>query len=342
MSYSQVQIIGNQIVAYPEQGDKIGYEMTNEHKEKLRTTKKFKGQLSNHSKRKIHKYLKIWHEAIRIRNKFYKNRNKGKRKKLVFITLTLPASQMHSDKHVKKNILGRFLEELQRKNYTTHYFWRAEKQKNGNIHFHCITDHYINKNTLQDLWNHELTKHGYIDKFKQKHGHENPPSTQVQALPETENGVNYVTKYQEKDDENGIVEGRLWSCDYNLTKLKPYVSYNDASMNYYLSKITKQEDIYIYNDDFFCCYSTQNAQKELSKVPEIYIEYIEHYHAQYQCIYGNITEKKKSKSAKEQTIEKKEQEKQKPPETKKEIELQLKNNMFTDVKKVYNCNTYDN
>jgi hypothetical protein len=342
MSYSQIQIIGNQILAYPGQDERTSYEMTEEHKEKLKESKKFTGKLSKYSKRKIHKCLKIWHEAIRVENEFHKNRNKGKRKKLVFITLTLAAAQMHSDKYVKKNILGRFLEEIQRKKYTTHYFWRAEKQKNGNIHFHCITDHYINKKTLQNLWNHEMKKHGYIEKFKEKHGHENPPSTQVQALPESANGVNYVTKYQEKDDENGTVEGRLWSCDYNLSKLKPYVSYNDVSMNYYLSRITSQEDIYIYNDDFFCYYSTKNAQKELKKVPEIYIEYIEHYHEQYQCIYGKSDEKGKSKSAKKQENEKIQKEKQKPPELEEKIELQLKNDMFTDVNRVYNCNTYDN
>jgi hypothetical protein len=342
MSYSQIQIIGNQILAYPGQDERTSYEMTEEHKEKLKKSKKFKGQLSKHSKRKIHKYLKIWHEAIRIENKFHKNINKGKRKKLVFITLTLPAAQMHSDKYVKKNILGRFLEELQRKNYTTHYFWRAEKQKNGNIHFHCITDNYIDKKILQNLWNHEMRKHGYIEKFKKKHGHENPPSTQVQVLPETENGINYVTKYQEKEDENGTVEGRLWACDYNLVKLRPYVSYNDSSMNYYLSKVTTKEDVYIYNDDFFCYYSSKEAQKELKKVPEIYIEYIEHYHEQYQVIYGNPDIKGKSKSAKERNKEKKEHEKQKPPEVKEKNEAQQKIDIFTGIGKKYNCNTYDN
>lgn len=34
-----------------------------------------------------------------------------------------------------------------------HYFWRAELQANGQIHFHLIVDHYIPKHAVQHDWN---------------------------------------------------------------------------------------------------------------------------------------------------------------------------------------------
>ena len=59
-----------------------------------------------------------------------------------FITLTLPAEQSESDQFVTKNILGNFLDRCRKLSLLNNYVWRTEKQKNGNIHYHIITDTY--------------------------------------------------------------------------------------------------------------------------------------------------------------------------------------------------------
>jgi len=88
--------------------------------------------------------------------------------KIAFITLTIPAAQKHSDNEIKSKCLNQLLIEL-KKYYKTHnYIWRAEKQKNGNLHFHLIVDKFIPHQELRDRWNRILNKLGYIDRYREE------------------------------------------------------------------------------------------------------------------------------------------------------------------------------
>ena len=66
----------------------------------------------------------------------------------VFVTLTLPSVQRHEDNVIKQQILKPFIEELKERYGVKYYFWKAEIQENGNIHFHLIIDHYIHYKKL--------------------------------------------------------------------------------------------------------------------------------------------------------------------------------------------------
>lgn len=85
-----------------------------------------------------------------------------------FITLTLPAPQMHTDKEIKELALNQFLVELRKHYDVQNYVWKAELQAKGNIHFHIITDKYINYFALRRRWNRILAKLGYIKKFQER------------------------------------------------------------------------------------------------------------------------------------------------------------------------------
>lgn len=88
--------------------------------------------------------------------------------KLSFITLTLPSEQAHSDKEIKSSCLNQFLVEI-RKNYgVQNYVWKAELQKNENIHFHLILDKYIDFQALRRRWNRILNKLNYVDAYQDK------------------------------------------------------------------------------------------------------------------------------------------------------------------------------
>src|SRR5690625_31792 len=87
-----------------------------------------------------------------------------------FVTLTLPSKQKHSHSVIKSKCLNRFLTVARAKWGIENYVWKAELQKNGNIHFHLTTDKYIPYMAIRREWNAAIAKLGYIteyaDKFK--------------------------------------------------------------------------------------------------------------------------------------------------------------------------------
>lgn len=83
-----------------------------------------------------------------------------------FVTLTLPSKQRHDDKELKRIFNEEFLKTTKRKFDCQHYFWRAEPQKNGNIHFHVIMDSFIHWAEIRNLWNNVMDRHGYIQEFR--------------------------------------------------------------------------------------------------------------------------------------------------------------------------------
>jgi len=88
--------------------------------------------------------------------------------KLAFITLTLPSVQCHDDVTIKSNILNHFLIEIKKAYGVQNYLWKAEIQKNENIHFHLIVDKYIDYQALRRRWNRCINKLGYVDAYSQK------------------------------------------------------------------------------------------------------------------------------------------------------------------------------
>ena len=85
--------------------------------------------------------------------------------KCSFITLTLPSPQQHTDKKIKELALNQLLVELRKHYNLNNYVWKAELQKNENIHFHLITDVFVQYQALRKRWNRILDKLGYIDPY---------------------------------------------------------------------------------------------------------------------------------------------------------------------------------
>jgi ribosomal protein S17E len=86
--------------------------------------------------------------------------------KISFITLTLPARQMHTDNQIKRDCLNSFLIEANRLWDVKHYVWRQEKQRNGNLHFHLLFDKFVPWQEVRGLWNRLISKLGYIESYR--------------------------------------------------------------------------------------------------------------------------------------------------------------------------------
>ena len=183
-----------------------------------------------------------------------------------FITLTLPAEQQESDQFVTKNILGHFLDRCRKLSLLSNYVWRAEKQKNGNIHYHILTDSYAYYNSFRRIWYLSLRKFGYMSRYQDKfskmsfleyksqkfndnsdintisaryaRGQRNnwsePPCVDVEFIDTPEAVSKYIAKYVGKDSagSDNIVSGRCWGCSQSVSEsVKNFTG--DAELNKY-------------------------------------------------------------------------------------------------------------
>lgn len=161
--------------------------------------------------------------------------------KVNFITLTLPAAQAHLDTTIKKECLNLFLSNLRTTCQVHNYVWRAEAQSNGNIHFHIVTDTYINHYILRQFWNRAIAKLGYIDRYSeefqgltlqeyikkvdpsggksvermkisyeygQKTNWKAPNSTDIHSTRKVRDLAAYLSKYMSKGDSKKEKDGR--------------------------------------------------------------------------------------------------------------------------------------
>lgn len=137
---------------------------------------------------------------------------------ITFLTLTLSGSQQGiPDKTIIKTLLEPFLQTLRRKYKCKSYIWRAEKQKNGNLHFHITTNQYIPYDTVRDDWNRIQNKLGFIDQFADKYGHTNPNSTDIHSVRGIRDLARYMVKYMSKDTPaEQIISCKQWDCSQDL------------------------------------------------------------------------------------------------------------------------------
>lgn len=87
--------------------------------------------------------------------------------RICFITLTLPSRQRHTDIELKQ-CLDRFLTILRNRYRMVDYVWKAELQKNNNIHFHITTNIYIHYMTIRSIWNRCINRLGYVDRYQER------------------------------------------------------------------------------------------------------------------------------------------------------------------------------
>lgn len=159
-----------------------------------------------------------------------------------FITLTLSDKQAHSDKYIKEYLLKPYCKWLISKG-ATGYVWKAEKQRNGNIHFHITTNIYIHYLEIRQRWNDLQNKHGYMDKYFLEHGDHNPNSTDVKSVKHEQKALQYMMKYIcKKQADRDQVQERDFGYSRNLTNIKLVLDLDNEEayevMNYLASVTT--------------------------------------------------------------------------------------------------------
>ncbi|MCT3809447.1 hypothetical protein HZP70_11670, partial [Elizabethkingia anophelis] len=166
---------------------------------KSETEKEYTGSISNTVAKKLLKITSTFSKSILSR---YSNSNSIRGRSITLATLTITKEQKHTDKEFNQ-VLRKFLDHIKKVdsyliNPTTRmktnikaprvrqFFWRAEVQSNGNIHYHILFDAFVNKNTLKRVWNGYLQKMGYPPAYN---------STRIESLRNVKDVVAYVCKY---------------------------------------------------------------------------------------------------------------------------------------------------
>lgn len=160
--------------------------------------------------------------------------------KVNFITLTLASKQIHSDQIIKSELLNQLLIESKLKWNVTEYLWRAEPQRNGNIHFHILTNKFIPWSELRNTWNRIQDKLGYLQRSKHYRDGWQPNSTDVHSVRKVKNLSAYLGKYCTKQSNVRKIEGNNWGLSQGLSRMK---SGRDLRFNDIEREIRKVRDL---------------------------------------------------------------------------------------------------
>jgi hypothetical protein len=162
--------------------------------------------------------------------------------KINFLTLTLPSKQIHPTSQITSDCFNQFLTEMRQRTGMANYVWRLEFQANGNVHYHIVSDTYIDYFFCLKVWNRIINKLGYVDAFAHKMNNltelqyfenygkgisanwdickkryfkgrnskwVNPPSVDVKVCTSAKSIGLYISKYFIKKDKSGCVKNDL-------------------------------------------------------------------------------------------------------------------------------------
>lgn len=235
-----------------------------------------RGVLSDKAKKKAKRAISYLLTTAKEKKVYNPKFDSYYRFKVNFITLTLSGRQQHSDSEIKNKLLNQFLVEAKDKWGLKNYVWKAERQKNGNIHFHILSDCFIPWQELRDVWNRIQSKLGYLQAYRKSFNHGSPNSTDVHSLRKIKNIPAYVVKYMIKETPFNHVQvhrnaapnsskstdmplsmtsgvltylrsisnsSRIWSCSHSLSNLTGAVAEVDTLIQDEVDRLCKQKAV---------------------------------------------------------------------------------------------------
>lgn len=157
---------------------------------------KQKSTISNKASKRLESTIYLLCQSATTKRVWDKDWQKWFSFKINFITLTLPSPQIHADTDIYHRIFKPFVRWWRAKNPNLLYIWKAEKQDNGNIHFHITTNSFIHWRTLRTHWNKCCDSLGYCQRYTGN----DPNSTDVHSVRNIRSLPKYLASYMTKKD----------------------------------------------------------------------------------------------------------------------------------------------
>lgn len=252
-------------------------------------------KMSEKSGQRLKERLGWWIEAAQYKSFFSIRDQRQYRFRLNFITLTLPSKQRHSDSDLQKILLQPLLNNLRNTWGCHNYVWRAEKQLNGNIHWHIMTDTFIHWSDLRRVWNGVCEQYEYVSRGKTF----DPNSTDIHAIKGKSESGRYLAKYFGKSKspkhrkalndqlhQQGLqgnrrrkfimqfwkklqVRARNWGCSYSISRLEGF------TVEYGNQVSAAVQDLPQKNTEHACIYYTK-ASELGGTIRRAYYDYVHH------------------------------------------------------------------
>ena len=144
-----------------------------------------------------------------------------------FLTFTLPSTQVHPTSEILTECWEKLLTQFRNVLKMHNYVWKLEFQENGNLHFHLITDTYIDYFYARRAWNVLVNKLGYVDEYHKKFVNMAFAEYRQLFSAEANKDVQKLASWYEKGRRSNWMNPN--SVDVrNVT--------NEKTMGYYLSK----------------------------------------------------------------------------------------------------------
>lgn len=235
------------------------------------------GKISRKANKRIRSAIDWLLYLSKEKSFYHKGFKRNYRFKVNFITLTLSAEQLHSDQVIKRDVLQPFLDHARKVWKVGNYVWRAEAQRNGNVHFHIVTDKFIPWVEIRNVWNKYQAKLGYLKRFQAKHGHRVPNSTDVHSIWKVRNLGQYLAKYCAKEAKGRAIKGKQWGLSYSLSRLKSCVELRCNEIEAEVRKIWSQAKDKIREFDYHTViYITSNELKKIgcTLLPQLMRSYV--------------------------------------------------------------------
>ena len=226
--------------------------------QKKPTNMKYTGTLSKSGEKKIRRSIYVWLMSLYCKKHSLKHIKQSLEMYPTFITLTMSDEYRDDDKNIKNKILKNFLYNLKYVCNYKYYFWRAEKQQNGRIHFHLIIDKYVHYSKVQEIWNKLQYKNNYMQKYLKVHGNINAPSTHIKKVDTMVGTIKYLIKYSSKELCKHEIKGRQYAMSQELTTLKYYQECCDFEMESIYAKYVEKNNGYKSANEYATCFYFNN------------------------------------------------------------------------------------
>lgn len=223
-------------------------------------SEKYTGKVTTGARKRIAKAITLLIQSSPERRVLNPVTMKFQKFKLSFITLTISDNKRNlTAKEAYKLLLEPFLRTCRERFGVTAYVWKAELQKRGQIHYHITSNAFIPHSQVRECWNNLQRKHGLLNDFKARYGHENPNSTDIHSVYKIKNLEAYLVKYLCKvEGEKAATVGKVWDCSLNLKKHNYFTEFGDNEISIKLAdlvlsgrvkkRITDNCEIYFFQD----------------------------------------------------------------------------------------------
>lgn len=156
---------------------------------------------------------------------------------MAFYSISFPKGM--ADKQIRQ-VHNTVLTRLRKLNSKFSYIWIAERQKNGTLHFHMLTNTYFNIRIINHMYAKAI--HNILAKSDDnsiKYDWKKYNGCDVKRVLSIQKLSKYLVKYVTKNDEK--TNGLLWNCDSSVSALVTHLYLTDEEFKRIANKL-----IYMY------------------------------------------------------------------------------------------------